>query len=577
MAGNINEYLIDTNCIGIVENVDTRKVVVQVENESVLNTLKINDIVVLGGSNSDEKLIGILTKVTKKKIDFDETEQDEGIVYSSDYCIINLVGSFYNKYGVVNENKFKRAINTYPEINSKVYQANEATMKMIMNAISGKGTEYKSLEIGHFASNRDVAAILDGNRFFQRHACIVGSTGSGKSYTVASILEKTNELPYANMIVFDLHGEYNELSYADQIKICDEPEGLHIPLWFFNYEEIHSLFVESSEGTSTNQRAAVINYILRAKKEYINNNMSEVSEEIVTADTPIPFSAEGLIEYLENQNILEVETGEIYKTGENKGQAKTKKGQYYDKLTNLITRLRTKMDDKKYGFVFNEKDTINADYLNQFAKRIMGNTKYRIKVIDLSEVPSDMLAIIIGIVTRIIYDIQFWITPSKDEVRHPLVLACDEAHIYMSNDTSKMKAVEKKSLEIFEKIAKEGRKYGIGLLIISQRSAELNTTIMSQCNNIVSLKITNDRDKTAVAAMLTDSLVGIVEMLPNLDVGECVVVGDAIMLPSKIILDKPKEKPKSATIDFWDRWYDGEQTVFDIDKATLNLIKQSRG
>lgn len=577
MAGNINEYLIDTNCIGIVENVDTRKVVVQVENESVLNTLKINDIVVLGGSNSDEKLIGILTKVTKKKIDFDETEQDEGIVYSSDYCIINLVGSFYNKYGVVNENKFKRAINTYPEINSKVYQANEATMKMIMNAISGKGTEYKSLEIGHFASNRDVAAILDGNRFFQRHACIVGSTGSGKSYTVASILEKTNELPYANMIVFDLHGEYNELSYADQIKICDEPEGLHIPLWFFNYEEIHSLFVESSEGTSTNQRAAVINYILRAKKEYINNNMSEVSEEIVTADTPIPFSAEGLIEYLENQNILEVETGEIYKTGENKGQAKTKKGQYYDKLTNLITRLRTKMDDKKYGFVFNEKDTINADYLNQFAKRIMGNTKYRIKVIDLSEVPSDMLAIIIGIVTRIIYDIQFWITPSKDEVRHPLVLACDEAHIYMSNDTSKMKAVEKKSLEIFEKIAKEGRKYGIGLLIISQRPAELNTTIMSQCNNIVSLKITNDRDKTAVAAMLTDSLVGIVEMLPNLDVGECVVGGDAIMLPSKIILDKPKEKPKSATIDFWDRWYDGEQTVFDIDKATLNLIKQSRG
>lgn len=576
MAGNINEYLIDTNCIGIVENVDTRKVVVQVENESVLNTLKINDIVVLGGSNSDEKLIGILTKVTKKKIDFDETEQDEGIVYSSDYCIINLVGSFYNKYGVVNENKFKRAINTYPEINSKVYQANEATMKMIMNAISGKATEYKSLEIGYFASNRDVSAVLDGNRFFQRHACIVGSTGSGKSYTVANILEKTNELPYANMIVFDLHGEYNELSYADQIKICDEPEGLHIPLWFFNYEEIHSLFVESSEGTSTNQRAAVINYILRAKKEYINNNMSEVSEEIVTADTPIPFSAEELIEYLENQNILEVETGEIYKTGENKGQAKTKKGQYYDKLTNLITRLRTKMDDKKYGFVFNEKDTINADYLNQFAKRIMGNTKYRIKVIDLSEVPSDMLAIIIGIVTRIIYDIQFWNTPSKDEVRHPLVLACDEAHIYMSNDTSKMKAVEKKSLEIFEKIAKEGRKYGIGLLIISQRPAELNTTIMSQCNNIVSLKITNDRDKTAVAAMLTDSLVGIVEMLPNLDVGECVVVGDAIMLPSKIILDKPKEKPKSATIDFWDRWYDGEQTVFDIDKATLNLIKQSR-
>lgn len=574
---NINECLVDTNCIGIVENVDTRKVVVSVENEAALNSLKINDIVILAGSNSDEKLIGILTKVTKKRIDFDETEKGEDVLYSNNFCIINLVGSFYNKYGAGKENKFKRAINTYPEINSKVYQANETAMHMIMNAVSSKETGSKSLEIGHFASNKDVAAILDGNRFFQRHACIVGSTGSGKSYTVASILEKADQLPHANMIIFDLHGEYNELSYADQIKICDEPEGLHIPLWFFNYEEIHSLFVESSEGTSTNQRAAVINFILQRKKEYILNNMSSVSEEIVTADTPVPFSAKELIGYLETQNILEVDTGEVYKTGDNKGQAKTKKGQYYDRLTNLITRLRTKMDDRKYGFVFNEDDTTTADYLNQFAARIMGNDKYRIKVIDLSEVPSDMLAIIIGIVTRIIYDIQFWITPAKNEVRHPLVLVCDEAHIYMSNDMSKMKAVEKKSLEIFEKIAKEGRKYGIGLLIISQRPAELNTTIMSQCNNIVSLKVTNDRYKSAVAAMLTDSLVGIVEMLPNLDVGECVVVGDAIMLPSKIILDKPKEKPKSATIDFWDRWYDGKQTVFDIDVATLNLIKQSRG
>lgn len=575
---NINDCLLSANCIGKVENVDTRKIVVSVENEAVLNVLKINDIVILAGSNADEKLIGILTKVTKKRIELDEEERDdEDELYSKNYCVINLVGSFYNKYGAGKESKFKRAINTYPEINSEVYRADETAMQLIMNAVSSKTTNGKNLEIGHFASNHDVAAILDGNRFFQRHACIVGSTGSGKSYTVAGILEKANQLPHANMIVFDLHGEYNELSYADQIKICDEPGGLHIPLWFFNYEEIHTLFVESSEGTSTNQRAAVINYILQEKKEYISSNMGNVSKEIVTADTPVPFSAKGLMEYLEKQNILDIDTGEVYKSGESKGQAKTRHGQYYDKLTNLITRLRTKMDDKKYGFVFNEKDTMDAHYLNQFAARIMGNSPYKIKVIDLSEVPSDMLAIVIGIVTRLVYDIQFWMTPAQNEVRHPLVLVCDEAHIYMANDMSKMKAVEKKSLEIFEKIAKEGRKYGIGLLIVSQRPAELNTTIMSQCNNILSLKVTNDRDKSAVAAMLTDSLVGIVEMLPNLDVGECVVVGDAIMLPSKIILDKPNEKPKSATIDFWDRWYDNKETVFDIDAATMNLIRQARG
>ncbi len=574
---NINDYLNDDVCIGLVENVDTQKIMVSVEKEAILNSLKINDIVILSGSNADEKLIGILTKVSKKRVEVsEELDGSEDVLYSNNYCMITLVGSFYNKLGANNINKFKRAINTYPEINSKVYQANETAMSMIMNALSGESKAEKSLTIGHFASNRDVPAILDGNRFFQRHACIVGSTGSGKSYTVANILEKTNELPHANMIVFDLHGEYNELSYADHICINDEANGLHIPLWFFNYEEMHSLFVESSEGTSTNQRAAVINYILKEKKQYLIDHMPAISHEIITADTPIPFSAAGLMEYLEEQNIYEIDTGEKYKSGAKEGQAKTKQGQYYDKLTNLITRLRTKMDDKKYGFVFNENDTTEADYLNKFAERIMGNQTNRIKVIDLSEVPSDMLAIVIGVVTRIIYDIQFWMTPRKEEVRHPLVFVCDEAHIYMANDMSKMKAVEKRSLEIFEKIAKEGRKYGIGLLIVSQRPAELNTTIMSQCNNIISLKVTNDRDKSAVATMLTDSLVGIVDTLPNLDVGECVVVGDAIMLPSKIVLDKPQEKPKSATIDFWSRWGDGENTVFNINEATLNLIKQSR-
>lgn len=351
-------------------------------------------------------------------------------------------------------------------------------------------------------------------------------------------------------------------------------QSLQIPLWFFNYEEIHSLFIESSEGTASNQRAVVIKHILDKKKKYISD-IDNFSSDIITVDTPIPFSSKSLKEYLEKENIKEEKTGEIYQRGSREGQEKTKKGQYYGKLTNLITRLQTKMDDKKYGFVFNEQNTQNYKYLNKFVSEIMGGDK-RIKVIDLSEIPSDMLSIIIGIVTRLIYDVQFWMTPKKDETRHPLAFICDEAHLYMPRDTSKLKAVEKKSLEIFEKISKEGRKYGVSLVVVSQRPAELNTTIISQCNNIISLKITNDRDKAAVATMLTDSLVGLVETLPNLDVGECIAIGDAIKLPTKIILDRPKEEPKSSTIDFWDRWFDGEKTVFDIEKAIVNMIKQSR-
>ena len=570
---DIQEYL--NQEIGTVQNVDTKKVSVLVDKEEILNRLKINDIVVLSGNNADEKLIGIVTRVSKKRVEIDDDEEIEEQEYSYNFCNITLVGTFYKKLSSAKQNIFKRAVNTYPEINSKVYLADGKALSIIMNSLENEISSEKRLMIGKYASNKTVEAILDGNRFFQRHATIVGSTGSGKSFTVANILEKANELDHANLIVFDLHGEYNELSYARQIKICDSDDGLHIPLWFFNYEEIHSLFIESSEGTSTNQRAAVIKYILEHKKNYLEKNMTGVSSEIITADTPIPFSSKGLKEYLENENIKEETTGERYKTGEKQGQEKTRQGQYYGKLTNLITRLQTKIDDKKYGFVFNEKNTINADYLKEFIDKIMGQDK-KIKVIDLSEVPSDMLSIIIGIVTRLVYEVQFWMSPKANETRHPIVFVCDEAHLYMPRDTSKLKAVENKSLEIFEKISKEGRKYGVSLVIVSQRPAELNSTIISQCNNIISLKITNDRDKSAVASMLTDSLVGLVETLPNLDVGECIVIGDSIKLPTKIILDKPKEEPRSSTIDFWDRWIDGKGTVFDIDEAIKCMIKQSR-
>ena len=571
---NIQQYL--TQEIGNVQNVDTQKVIVNVKKEELLNKLKINDLAILSGNNADEKLIGIVTKVSKKSIDFNGTEIDEDslLEYSYNFCSITLVGTFYSKISPTQNNIFKRAVNTYPEINSPVFLADDDALYMIMNSLTNNQSHGKELNIGKYASNQSVEAILDGNKFFQRHAAIVGSTGSGKSFSVANILEKTNGLDYSNIIIFDLHGEYNELSYAKQIKIGDAATDLQIPLWFFNYEEIHSLFIESSEGTSSNQRAIVVKHILSKKKEYIESK-ANFSSDIVTVDTPIPFSTKELKEYLENENIKEDRTGETYKSGDKKGQEKTRQGQYYGKLTNLITRLQTKMDDKKYGFVFNEQHTSDSNYLNRFISEIMGRDKH-IKVIDLSEIPSDMLSIVIGIVTRLVYDVHFWMTPKRNETRHPLAFICDEAHLYIPRDITKLKAVEKKSLEIFEKISKEGRKYGVSLVVVSQRPAELNSTIISQCNNIISLKITNDRDKTAVATMLTDSLVGLVETLPNLDVGECIVIGDAIKLPTKILLDKPKEEPKSSTIDFWDRWIDGQQTVFDIDDAIKNMIKQSR-
>ena len=240
---NIQQYL--TQEIGNVQNVDTQKVIVNVKKEELLNKLKINDLAILSGNNADEKLIGIVTKVSKKSIDFNGTEIDEDslLEYSYNFCSITLVGTFYSKISPTQNNIFKRAVNTYPEINSPVFLADDDALYMIMNSLTNNQSHGKELNIGKYASNQSVEAILDGNKFFQRHAAIVGSTGSGKSFSVANILEKTNGLDYSNIIIFDLHGEYNELSYAKQIKIGDAATDLQIPLWFFNYEEIQ-IYVE---------------------------------------------------------------------------------------------------------------------------------------------------------------------------------------------------------------------------------------------------------------------------------------------------------------------------------------------
>ena len=252
--------------IGTVYNVDTKIIIVNVDSEEVLNDLHINDIVIFKGVNQDQLLIGLITKISKRVIRLQESNEEDEDGYEIDNCCsISLVGTYYDKLGATKKNIFKRSINSYPEINGEVFKADDTAIGIIMNTISKNNGE--GIGIGKFAINKNVNAILDGNKFFQRHACIVGSTGSGKSWTVANMLEKINELEYSNIILFDLHGEYNELSYADHVKIGSNKNDIKMPLWFFNYEEIHSIFIESSEGTSSNYRAVVVDYIF--KKEIL--------------------------------------------------------------------------------------------------------------------------------------------------------------------------------------------------------------------------------------------------------------------------------------------------------------------
>ncbi|WP_235891830.1 ATP-binding protein [Klebsiella spallanzanii] len=251
-----------------------------------------------------------------------------------------------------------------------------------------------------------------------------------------------------------------------------------------------------------------------------------------------------------------------------------KMGEFNGKLSRLISRLENKVTDRRLGFLFKGgDDTLRFDWLSELANVLLGSTAENgeggIKIVNFSEVPSDILPLIVSLVARLAFSLQQW-TPSDS--RHPVALLCDEAHLYIPqrNDAS---AADDISIDVFERIAKEGRKYGVSLVVISQRPSEVNKTMLSQCSNFVSMRLTNSDDQSVVRKLLPESLGGFSDILPTLDTGEALVVGDASLLPSRVRIDEPLHKPNSGTVDFWDEWQNNA-TAGRISQAINNWRKQ---
>jgi len=214
------------------------------------------------------------------------------------------------------------------------------------------------------------------------------------------------------------------------------------------------------------------------------------------------------------------------------------------------------------------------DWLAKQAVRLMGseNGNRGIKIIDFSEVPSDVLPVIVGVFARLLYDIQFWLEENK---RTPLALICDEGHLYLPVKED-INVIQQRAVEVFERIAKEGRKYGVSIVVVSQRPSDVSRTILSQCNNFLVLRLTNDVDQGVVKRLMPDSMAGLTDMLPLLDVGEAFLLGDAVLLPTRIKLDQPKVKPASATRNFWTDWGSMVPDAEAIAEAVEVLRRQTR-
>ncbi len=428
-----------------------------------------------------------------------------------------------------------------------------------------------SLDIGKYTISADADAYLDGNKFFQRHAVIVGSTGSGKSWTVATILEKATQLPSVNCLIFDVHGEYRplkELNNTTLLKIAgpidaeDSDNLIFLPYWLLTYEEISAMLLDRSDNNAPNQARILFDLIIEYKKQ----TLEKVGEQDVlnnfTIDSPIPYDINEVLEELEEKD-------EEMVPGVNNRQ---RQGPLHGKLTRFIQRLRSKQSDKRLNFIFNESASLQEyNWFQTLVNKLMdfGNKK-GCKIIDFSEIPSDILPLITGLIARIVFSVQQWMEEDK---RHPLALFCDETHLYIPSQVRN--GVEERGLYNFERIAKEGRKYGLSLVVISQRPADVSKTVLSQCGNFIAMRLSNPDDQNVIKRLFPDTLGNFAELLPILDIGESLVVGDACLLPSRVRIHVPGIKPNSATVDFWDEWSKTGKEK-GLEEAVKNLRKQGK-
>lgn len=568
-----------SHSLGKVRAVDTRRVNVQVNTDEDLRKARVGQLVALALPGAiEEWLIGIIDKVIKTPMLDDQAiaengEANAGAVLPRESVLNSVQLTLVGTVGTTADSKprFSRSLVQVPEIDGTCHILRDAQLQAFMSLLSTEGKTDHSLEIGRYTIDENAKAYLDGNKLFQRHASLLGSTGSGKSWTVASIIEQTAKLPSANLIVFDLHGEYRCLSYARHLRIPGpeelgkaNPSLLYLPYWLLNAEELQAMFIDRSEFSAHNQVMAFQDTVIAEKKKTLEGLKKTEVLNAFTLDSPIPFRISNVLIELERLN-----TEMVPGSGN-----KDKQGPFYGQFSRLLVRLNSKVSDKRYGFLFQAPETEHQyDAMAEIMKRLMDFSidKTQIKVIDFSEVPADILPVIVGLVARIIYQVQFWTDRDK---RKPMALVCDEAHLYLPKKEGK-NPVEQRAIENFEKIAKEGRKYGVALLIISQRPSDVSSTILSQCNNVIALRLTNGDDQATVKRLMPESLESLMDTLPILDIGEALVVGDAVLLPSRIRIHPPCEKPLSATIDFWDEWCKKPEAP-DFVKAVENMRRQNR-
>lgn len=414
----------------------------------------------------------------------------------------------------------------------------------------------------NLASNSEIAVPVNGNKFFNKHIAIVGSTGSGKSHTVAKILQSATTIKdgtYVGMnnshiIIFDIHSEYKTaFPNANYLDVAD----IVLPYWLLNSEELQELFLDT-EANDHNQRNVFKEAVIDSKISHFKG--SPERKDRINFDSPLPFDIKDVLSFSQEKNNEMVQ-----------GKTGPKQGPLNGKLSNFISRLENRINDKRLTFLLGDGvlHTTFEDTIKQFIG--YGNSKSNITIIDLSGVPFEVLSITVSLISRLLFEFGYYykrlrhIADPTETINNdtPFLLVYEEAHKYVPNsDLAKYRA----SKESIERIAKEGRKYGITLMLASQRPSEISETIFSQCNNFITMRLTNPNDQNYVKRLLPDTMGQLIDKMPTLKSGECLLIGDAVVLPSIVKIDECNPKPSSNDIPYLELW---KQKWCDLDIQSI--------
>lgn len=551
--------------LGPLTCVDADRLIVELSDPSLAVRVTVSDLVALPAD--DGFLIGLVESV--KRAEGGRIE-----------IAAMPVGSFHPSAS--GSGSFRLGASKHPHLETSCHLIEGSNLSRFMAILGEDVAPEERLNLGRYLADRETSAIADGNRLLQRHMAILGTTGTGKSWTVALLLERAARLSHANIIVLDLHGEYAPLTRqtedaaavargmrvagpADLLYAADD--ALHIPFWLLERDELLSMISSDSDPNAGDQRLWLTDRVQTLKRSTLAEQGVREGVSTATVDSPIPYRLEHLLEWAQRD---EVEVIVRHPSG------RVDPGPFAGKLGGLISRLEARLADPRYAFIFEPPEAATVDdWLLDTAQKLLsaGGGDSGIKVVDLSEVPAPILPMVAGVLARLIYNLQFWMESS---MRTPVCIVCDEAHTYLPADRADS-AVHRVALEAFETIAKEGRKYGVCLAVVSQRPSDVSRTILSQCNNFVIMRLTNDQDQDVVSRVVPGTVAGVTGLLPLLDIGEAIVFGDALLLPLRIKLDPPSSAPASATLPYWSMW-STQPSSYDAIAAGVGALRhQWRG